>query len=124
MKKLDKLLSLLEKIWSKDTSYQPNRWTVDKPFIGQCAVTALLIQDIYGGEIIQGFVADESHYWNKISEVIEFDATINQFLPTDKKVYNQIISRDELLSNENTRNRYKLLQESYASLLTKGKKHE
>lgn len=34
---------------------------------GQCAITALLVQEIYGGVLNRALVNGESHYWNEIN---------------------------------------------------------
>ena len=45
----------LRKSWCRATahpSYQKD-WTEDNPSYGQCCVTALVIQDLYGGDIYE-----------------------------------------------------------------------
>ena len=48
------LQKLLQKAWSKETSFEPDNWTPENPAWGQYAVTALVVQDFFGGEIILG----------------------------------------------------------------------
>ena len=47
--------------------------------MGQCAVTALVVQDFLGGELIRAFVCGESHYWNRLPDGSELDLTADQF---------------------------------------------
>lgn len=49
--KLDALTSALQKSWSADTSSTP-RWTETNRAKGQCAVTACVVQDYFGGDIL------------------------------------------------------------------------
>ncbi len=39
----------LERCWSADTSADPDGWSPENPAWGQCAVTALVVQDRFGG---------------------------------------------------------------------------
>ena len=45
------LQKLLQKAWSKETSFEPDNWTPENPAWGQYAVTALVVQDFFGGEL-------------------------------------------------------------------------
>ncbi len=42
-------LSVLFKAWSIESSSQ---WTIKNPTKGQCGVTALIVNDYFGGEIL------------------------------------------------------------------------
>jgi hypothetical protein len=59
-------------------------WSRDNPARGQCGVTALVVQDLLGGELLLAEVhhADGRrqgvHYWNRIGGV-EIDLTREQF---------------------------------------------
>ena len=61
-------IEVLEKSWTAETSYSPEEWSVNNPAYGQCAVTALVLQDYLGGEILKcdviGFA--DSHFFNQI----------------------------------------------------------
>jgi len=60
------LAETLERAWSRETSADPEQWTPDNPAWGQCAVTALVVQDGFGGELVRATVDDASHYWNRL----------------------------------------------------------
>ena len=68
----------LLKIYSDETlhdDYKKN-WSKSNPTYGQCVVTALLIQELFGGEIYK--LEKENHYYNLIDgEVV--DLTKEQF---------------------------------------------
>jgi hypothetical protein len=59
-------------------------WTPAEPSRGQCAVTALVVHDLLGGELLEAEVdhADGSHqgfhYWNRFAGV-DVDLTRRQF---------------------------------------------
>lgn len=48
---LARLFEALEQSWSADTTY--GAWTPEVPSLHQCAVTALVVQDYYGGDVIR-----------------------------------------------------------------------
>ena len=61
--------------WSIKTS---SKWTPQNPYKGQCGVTALVIQNILGGEILKTEVDNQWHFYNRI-EGIRYDFTKLQF---------------------------------------------
>lgn len=67
-----------EEAWCRETSSDPNGWTADNPAWGQCAVTALAVQDERGGELLRTTVAGASHYLNLVDGAIT-DRTLVQF---------------------------------------------
>ncbi|MBP9728113.1 MAG: hypothetical protein KBD27_01915 [Candidatus Moranbacteria bacterium] len=110
----------LQKSWSKETSYSPESWTVDNPAVGQCAITALVVNDYHGGEIVWADVALSdgqaiSHYFNLINGK-EIDLSRSQFpegtvIPKGTmKNKNFPTTRDFMLSNDNTKKRYEILK--------------
>ena len=67
--------------WNKDTCYLPmeNEWSPENPAYGQCYVTALIIQDYFGGKILKAIFEDETgHFWNLVDNK-EIDLTRIQF---------------------------------------------
>lgn len=107
------MLALLES-WSAETSFEPERWKPGRPDIGQCDVTALVVQDLIGGRLLRCALPDgESHYWNMIAPSWrEIDLTEGQF---DYSIawYRErgwtVVEREALLSNVDTARRYELL---------------
>jgi hypothetical protein len=103
--------SLHHRGWKKETSYWPDRWIEDRPETGQCAVTALLVQDHFGGEIIEADTDDgEAHFYNVIPGIGDVDLTRNQFDPTVKMQRRGIADRKDILSFPDTVRRYLLLK--------------
>lgn len=70
------LVKALQDSWCEETggSFYP-----DNPSKNQCAVTALVVQDFYGGSLVRGHVGDISHYWNELEDGTEVDLTRQQF---------------------------------------------
>jgi hypothetical protein len=79
---LPKLQAALEHSWNKETCYPPlqEEWTEENSAFGQCAVTALIVQDFFGGDIL--FCDHQNHAWNKLPDGTEIDLTRSQF-PSD-----------------------------------------
>ena len=84
-------------------------WTVDNPSLGQCAITALVINDMFGGKIMRCMASSGSHYYNMIDDNL-IDLTVEQFhgeIPLYDEGEER--TREYLLGNEDTKNRYLLL---------------
>src|ERR1700737_4540681 len=113
------LEAVLPQAWSAETSSEPNGWSLANPALGQCAVTALVVQDFLGGELLRGEVGNVSHYWNILTSGQKVDLTIRQFgtkQPTIENVAGR--SRDYVLSFPATQIRYRILTERGRNLLT------
>ena len=97
--KLEKLQILLQRSWDKDTSHYKD-WKPANPAYGQCAVTALVVQDYLGGDIISCFVGKFRHYYNDTHDKNEIDLTASQYDPF-VPYYEQckIVDRKQLLLN-------------------------
>ena len=74
--------SALLKSWSLDTAKQ---WSKENPANGQCNVTAAVIYDLFGGEILRTPLSGGLyHYYNKIDGKIA-DLTDSQFDAPDAR---------------------------------------
>lgn len=96
------MLEAIKRSWCPETrapgDYSPD--VLDDPGgpAGQCAVTALLVQDLLGGDIVRGLLTRPSdlvgdgasaeflnktgsHYWNRIPDMGDVDLTLSQFPP-------------------------------------------
>ena len=65
----------LQKSWSRQTAQQ---WTEVKPAAGQCNVTALLIHELFGGELLKTHLPEGDHFYNFI-DGHRYDFTDSQF---------------------------------------------
>jgi hypothetical protein len=61
--------------WSLDTARQ---WTATNPAAGQCNVTALLVHERFGGELLKTPLPEGDHYYNRINGR-RYDFTESQF---------------------------------------------
>lgn len=73
--KIDIMHRALLRSWSLESS---SRWTKENPAKGQCGVTALVVNDIFGGEILKTKANEFWHYYNQIDGVA-IDFTQSQF---------------------------------------------
>lgn len=97
----------MEKCWCKETAYPSCQaeWVPNDPSYGQCAITATLVHDMFGGTIHKIKVnGGGTHYFNKINGQY-IDLTREQFdlydLPVNYEP-NQEISREYCGKNKNT----------------------
>ncbi len=96
--------------YSKDLCYPKiqNDWNVHNKCFGMCAITSLIINDYFKGDICKIHVDGISHYFNLVNNKI-VDLTASQFNhEIDYKNY-QIIDREKILTND-TQNRYYILK--------------
>jgi hypothetical protein len=78
--------------WSASTSADPENWTEANPAWGQCAVSALLLQDAFGGELLRTDVNGISHYFNRLPSGQCVDLTFDQF--PGGSAYGAIVQRE------------------------------
>jgi len=65
----------LRAAWSTETG---GKWRADNPACGQCSVTALVVQDAWGGEILKTDVDGAWHFYNRVDGQ-RWDLTESQF---------------------------------------------
>jgi GNAT superfamily N-acetyltransferase len=75
--------------WSRETSDDPEEWSEQNAARGQCAVTALVVRDLLGAEIlIANVLRDgrrvERHAWNLLASGLELDLTRSQFVQDEE----------------------------------------
>jgi hypothetical protein len=80
-------------------------------------VTALVVQDLLGGQLVRGEGAQGSHYWNLLPEIGELDLTRTQFPDAYAFFDVQIADRAYVLSFPDTQKRYSILNEAIKNLL-------
>lgn len=103
------LAEALRKSWSRETSYDPTGWSANNPAWGQCAVTALVLQDCLSGNLLVGKINGIEHYWNLLPDHTELDLTRQQFGCIRSASPPYRVDRAFVLSFANTSDRYKRL---------------
>jgi len=107
---LGRVGNIISGCWNRQTSYDPGKWSTGNRAWGQCAVTALVMQDLFGGVILRGFVNGIEHYWNRLPNESEVDLTRAQF-PTITEVSGVApVSREFILASDWTTRRYEDLR--------------
>lgn len=79
--------------WGPDTCAPEDvpDWTPDNPARGQCATSAIVVHDYFGGWLVQGEVHVEGvrvdfHWWNRLPDGSQVDLTREQFGPHEHVV--------------------------------------
>lgn len=108
-------MNLIRKAWCAKTSADPDHWSPMNPAWGQCAVTALVVQDLLGGVIVCSEYDTPHHYWNLLDDGTEIDLTLEQFKPELHPVIKRVSfkrdHRDHVVAYPDTVVRYHLLRE-------------
>ncbi len=86
---LPALAAAIRRNWSLDTcdTVDVRDWHPGNPSRGQCGVTAFVLQEILGGDLLVADVLYDSgalqgvHYWNRLPNGTEVDLTREQFAP-------------------------------------------
>lgn len=122
---VDTLYAVLRQAWRAETAYrecQPD-WEPSDPSYGQCAVTACLVCDMFGGTIHKiNLKEGGTHYFNKLQGQY-LDLTREQFTLYGYKVQeepNKEVPRRFCCSGKDARRRYVQLQKNIMLYLGKG----
>lgn len=109
-----KLKKALQESWCAETATN-GIWNQECPSLNQCAVTALVVQDYFGGELLRCLMTNgDSHYWNRLGTGNEIDLTTDQFDYIQAKPLKNdysIRQRDYVLSFPDTLTRYNILKQ-------------
>jgi hypothetical protein len=104
----------LKKVWSADTCAPRMRadWSPENPTLGQCSITAFLMQDIYGGKVLGVPLGDGNfHCFNAVGDCV-FDLTSEQFQGVTLNYADcPEQHRETHFAKEEKRQRYELLRQ-------------
>lgn len=116
---LEILAKALKKSWSRDTCYPKlrDKWSPNKPEIGQCFVTALIINDYFGGLI--AYDKELNHYFNILPNGEIIDLTKSQFDNAEPKIDRRFTrERIDKRITKNSLERYKILKKRVQTVLS------
>ena len=98
------ILDVLLNSWSLESS---SKWSKDNPAKGQCGVTALVVNDIMGGEIKKTKLPSGWHFYNVMNGK-RCDFTDSQF--TEDIIYMDIHSNREEAFKDTNEKQYNYLK--------------
>ena len=117
------LYDALSEVWSADTCAPRMRkdWTESNKTLGQCSVTAFLVQDIFGGKVYGIPLPDGGFHCYNVADGCLFDLTSEQFggrVPD----YTDCVEQDRAVHFAKTekRERYELLKKRLAAVMKSG----
>lgn len=107
---IENIKKVLLECYSKDLCYPKvqDGWNENNKCFGMCAITSLIINDYFGGDICKIYVEEISHYFNLIENKV-IDLTSGQFNHEINYKGYQIIDRKKILTDD-TKNRYNILK--------------
>lgn len=120
------LAAALRASWAADTCSPDDvaraGWQPDNPAWGHCDITALLLHDLLGGELMLGEVrhgADQQgfHWWNRLASGVEIDLTRSQFVDGQRVVAARAVTRPSGPPPPRRAEEYRLLRERVAAHL-------
>jgi hypothetical protein len=107
----DTISLALKKSWNLKSS---SLWREDNPALGNCGVTALVVQGLLGGDILKTKYGNIWHYYNFIDGK-QMDFTASQF---DAPIaYDDLPSNREEAFTDTNSEQYSYLNEAVKSLL-------
>ena len=107
--------NLLSEIWCAETCAPRMRpdWTPENRTLGQCSITAFLLQDLYGGKVYGVPLGDGNYHCFNAVDGCVFDLTSEQF--GDQTLnYSDCIEqfRDVHFAKEEKQQRYQYLRQA------------
>jgi hypothetical protein len=122
---LSEIEGALRASWAADTCSPDDLdragWQPDNPAWGHCDITALLLNDLLGGDLVVGevHVVGEQHgfhWWNRLASGVEVDLTREQFRRGQTLASTRVVRRPIVRPARRYRE-YLLLRDRVAALL-------
>ncbi len=109
MPPLDEVTAAVQAAWCAETCDGSDLadWTPALPARGQCGATALLLHDLFGGDLLlaEVLLPDGSrqgvHWWNRLPDGREVDLTREQFAPHETVQPPRVVVRPPGLPRRN-----------------------
>ncbi|MFN3220040.1 MAG: hypothetical protein ACE367_26410 [Acidimicrobiales bacterium] len=98
---LDSLAAALRASWQSDTSDCPDLWTTANPARGQCAVTAKVVQDHFGGTVVLAAVnvLPSGEHVDLTADQFDFDHELGEPVEQEPIVDHTGVNRHLLLAD-------------------------
>lgn len=114
---------LLSGIWCRKTCAprMQDEWSEDNKTLGQCSITAFLVQDIYGGEVYGILRPGGNYHCYNVVDGHVFDLTSEQFGEEAASLEyegNPVQSREVHFAKEEKRLRYEYLKSKVEEALS------
>lgn len=100
------LYRVISRVWSGDTSSPTDAWSPSNPAQNHCSITALVVQDYFGGDILCTRTVGGTHFYNRIDGK-KWDITVSQF--KEPIPYDDTASSREMALADTSREKYALL---------------
>ena len=119
------LYDILSGVWSVQTCaprFRP-QWSESNKTLGQCSITAFLVQDIFGGDVLGTTVPGAGvHCYNSLPGCV-FDLTSEQFggRPVAYSQSDAVQQREVQFADEEKKTRYEYLRSAVLSFLAQRK---
>ena len=106
---MELLKQIFSRHWTKETS-SSSLWNSNNLSTGQCVVSALAFQDIFGGCIKKVQINNiESHYFNTLNGH-KYDLTADQYSFIPDYSNGLVVDRTQILKNADTNKRYEIFK--------------
>lgn len=110
---------LLSKVWCSETCAERmrNDWSEENKTLGQCTITAFLMQDFFGGRVFGVPLPDGNYHCYNVVGDRTFDLTSEQFeKPLDYRARPEQF-KETHFKKEEKRLRYELLKKKLAAIM-------
>ena len=94
--------------WSAETARPPESWFTGNPAKNHCSVTALIVQEHFGGDILSTKTVGGTHFYNQIDGT-RWDLTISQF--AEPIPFDDTPASREAAMSDTTPEKYYILRE-------------
>jgi hypothetical protein len=107
---VDAILRAMRNAWSSASS---SKWTPACPALGHCSPTSLVIQDVFGGNLLKTRAGDAWHFYNEIDGAM-YDFTAEQF--QNKPQYANLTATREEALRDCSEAQYRALSQRFVDL--------
>lgn len=99
-KNMDRVYDGLWHSWTRSTARDPQKWNPEKPGLLQDDVTALVVNDLFGGEIVVGAIQEKDMVTRVYFNLIDYETRVDLTKELDvNKITNYMVIGRETLYN-------------------------